>query len=120
MLWEYKIFLPTIPYCPMHIVTVLSRIVAPSLIVPPPYFSTKKYVMIFQNLYLSHLKQHNFNNGTQNMQFYNVICLFPVVFTLFNPIYEFKLNVLVFLIMAHPQNLVLAHGVTIRDNTVFK
>ena len=32
--------------------------------------------------------------------------------------YEFRFNILVFLIMAHPQNLVLAPRATIPDNTV--
>ena len=58
--------------------TVLSRIVAPSLI-----FSTKKYVTICSKLIFSHLKQHNFINGTQEM--FHLICCFPVVFTPFYP-----------------------------------
>ena len=60
----------------------------------------------------------NFISGTQNMQFYNVICCFLWYLPYFYPIYEFKFNVLVFLIMAQPQKLVLAPGATIPDNTV--
>ena len=52
------------------------------------------------------------------MQFYNVTCCFLWYLPHIYPIYEFKFNVLVFLIMAPPQRLVLAPGATIRDNTV--
>ena len=48
---------------------------------------------------LSYLKQHNFMNGSQNMQFYNVICCFLWYFPYFYPVYEFKFNGFVFLIM---------------------
>ena len=37
----------------------------------------------------------------------------------FCPICEFKLNILIILIMAPPQKLALVPGVTIRDNTVY-
>ena len=40
------------------------------------------------------------------------------IYPIFYPIYEFKFNVLVFLIMAPLQKLVLASGATIQDNTV--
>ena len=91
---------------------------APPLIVALFIFSTKKYVMICTKLILSHLKQHYFINGTWNIQFYNVIRCFLWYLPHFYPRYEFKFNVLVFLIMAPPQKLVLAPGATIRDNTV--
>ena len=51
----------------VHVSTVLSRIVVPLI------FSTKKYVMICSKFTFCHLKQHNFINGTQNMQFHNII-----------------------------------------------
>ena len=53
------------------------------------------------------------------MLFHNLICGFPVVFTLFYLKYGLKFSILVFLIMAPPQKLVLAPGATIRENTVF-
>ena len=52
------------------------------------------------------------------MEFYNVICCFLWYLPYYYPIYEFKFNILVFLIMAHPQNLVLPPRATIRDNMV--
>ena len=65
---------------------------APSLIMTPPpvLFLNEAYIMIYSKLNFSHLKQNNFINGTQNMLFHNLICCFPVVFTLFYPKYEFK------------------------------
>ena len=52
-----------------------------SLIVPPPYFFTKKYTMICSKFeFFFHLKQHNFINGTQNMQFYSIICWYLHIF----------------------------------------
>ena len=52
------------------------------------------------------------------MFFHNLICCFPMVFTIIYPKYELKFSVLVFLIEASLQKLVLAPGATIRDNTV--
>ena len=83
----------------------------PSLIVSPHIFEPKLKTF-------SHLKLNNFISGTQNMLFHNLICCFPVIFTLFYPKYELKFSVLLFLIMAPPQKLVIAPGATIRDNTV--
>ena len=68
----------------------------------------------------SHLKQHNFINGTQNIQFYNVTCCFLWYLLYFYPKHEFKFYVLVFLIMAPPEKLVLAREDTIQRNTVFR
>ena len=76
--------------------------------------------MIRSKFIFSYFKQHNFINGTQNMQFYNVTCCFLWYLPYFYPLYEFKFNVLVFLFMGPPQKLVLAPGVTIRHNTVFQ
>ena len=77
-------------------------------------------VMICTKYIFSHLKQHNFINGTQNMQFYNVICYFLWYLPYFlYPICEFKFNVLVFLNMAPPSNIDLGPGATIRNNTVY-
>ena len=52
------------------------------------------------------------------MQFYNVICCFLWHLPYFYSIYEYKFNILVFLIMAPLRKLVLALRATIRDNTV--
>ena len=69
-------------------------------------FSTKNYVIVCSKFIVY--------SCISTMLF-----VFPMVFTPFYPIYEFKFNVLVFLIMGFPQKLVLAPGATIRDNTVF-
>ena len=52
------------------------------------------------------------------MQFYNVICRCLWYKPHLYSMYEFKFNVLVYLIMDSLQKLVLAPGATIRDNTV--
>ena len=90
--------------------TVLSRIVAPSLIVSPLIFSTKKYVVICSKFIFCHLKQHTFINGTQNMQFYNVICCFLWYLPYLYPVYELKFSILVFLFLGPHQKLVWPPG----------
>ena len=75
--------------------------------VPPPHpllFQPRSMSRYAQTLYFSHLKQHNFINGTQNVQFCYIICCFLWYLLYFYPKYEF--NVLVFLIMAPHQKLV--------------
>ena len=95
---------------------VLSRIVASSLIVPPPLiFQPRCMLWYTQNSYFSNLKQHIFINEIQNMQFYHVICCFRWYLPYFYPIYEYKFNDLVFLTTAPFQKLVLVPGSTIRD-----
>ena len=51
--------------------------------------------------------------------FHNLICCFPVAFTLFCPKCELKLSDMIFLIVTPLQKLVLAPGASIRDNTVY-
>ena len=69
---EYLIQFGNLPYC-----GPLSN--CGSLI-----FSTKKYVMIYSKFIFCHLKQHNFINGTEHMQFYNIIYFFLVTLFLSN------------------------------------
>ena len=89
----------------------MSQIVAPSLIVPLPlFFQPRSMLWYAQNSYFIILKQHNFISRTPNMQFYTIICCFLWYQPYLYPIYEFKFNILVFLIMVPPQKLVLAPG----------
>ena len=52
------------------------------------------------------------------MQFDNVICYLLWYLLYFYPIYEFKFNILVFLIMTHPQKFLMVPGTTVQDKMV--
>ena len=83
-----------------------------------PYFLNQEVCYDMLEIYIF-LISNNINvfNGTQNMQFNNVICCFLWYLPYFYPLYEFEFKVFGIFNHSSSSKLILAPGARIRDNT---
>ena len=88
-------------------ILLLSGIVVPSLIVPPPYFLTKKYIMIYSKLIFFLFKTTKFHQWDTEHVAPQSYLLFSCGIYLILSKYNLKFSILAFLIMAPPLQLVL-------------